>query len=82
MLGPGGKTQMIVPPWLVVFFAFRPHIEEQLTPFCPDSYENELVRTDFFAESRTKPELLHLTCHDERDEDPLGLASAVREERR
>jgi hypothetical protein len=25
-----------------------------------------------------KPELLHLTCHNDDDEDPLGLATAVR----
>lgn len=29
-----------------------------------------------------KPEMLHLTCHDENDEDPLGLAAAVRAELR
>lgn len=26
-----------------------------------------------------KPELLHLSCHDSRDHDPLGLAALVRE---
>jgi WD40 repeat protein len=29
-----------------------------------------------------KPELLHLTCHDDHDHDPLGLAIAVREQLR
>jgi WD40 repeat protein len=29
-----------------------------------------------------KPELLHLTCHDDHDHDPLGLAVAVREQLR
>lgn len=29
-----------------------------------------------------KPELLHLTCHDDRDHDPLGLAVLVREKLR
>jgi len=29
-----------------------------------------------------KPELLHLTCHDDNDEDPLGLGAAVREQMR
>jgi WD40 repeat protein len=29
-----------------------------------------------------KPELLHLTCHDEDDNDPLGLAADVREQLR
>jgi WD40 repeat protein len=29
-----------------------------------------------------KPELLHLTCHNEDDEDPLGLAQIVREQLR
>jgi len=29
-----------------------------------------------------KPELLHLSCHDDHDHDPLGLAVAVREQLR
>ncbi len=29
-----------------------------------------------------KPELLHLSCHDDNDEDPLGLAQVVREQLR
>jgi WD40 repeat protein len=29
-----------------------------------------------------KPELLHLTCHDDNDEDPLGLGASVRERMR
>jgi len=29
-----------------------------------------------------KPELLHLSCHDDNDEDPLGLAAVVREQLR
>ena len=29
-----------------------------------------------------KPELVHLSCHDEDDNDPLGLAAAVREQLR
>ncbi len=29
-----------------------------------------------------KPELLHVSCHDADDEDPLGLAAAVREQMR
>jgi hypothetical protein len=29
-----------------------------------------------------KPELLHLSCHDDHDHDPLGLAAAVREQLR
>jgi hypothetical protein len=29
-----------------------------------------------------KPELVHLSCHDEDDDDPLGLAAAVREQLR
>ena len=30
----------------------------------------------------TKPELIHLRCHDEDDNDPLGLEAAVREQLR
>jgi hypothetical protein len=29
-----------------------------------------------------KPELLHLSCHDDHDHDPLGLAAVVREQLR